>query len=472
MFGSNTLTISPMINSNLQELLKKVNINIDINDNLSDTQKIAFELFKNGKNLLILGAAGCGKSFLIKTMQEYIKIENNKKKMYLSSTTGISAYNIGGITIHSFMGIGTGEMEIVVLIKRVYRKKMYRERIINTDILVIDEISMLSAELFEKLNKICQHIRKNNAFFGGIQIILTGDLNQLLPVFNRNIKFTKGEEQDSRLIIESPDFIKEFNKTHENIINLKENFRQKNDTTFINLLLRIREGKHTDEDINILKSRLNVKPKSVNPPLYLVSSNKSAQHINCTNLEKIKEPVNKYITEYKKSNKDKDTEIDDLLVKELQFQFTQKGIDTLELKKGARVMLTKNMDINNGLVNGSIGTIDSFIHVENGQEFPVVIFDNIPEKQLISPVSIELELDNRKASATQLPLMLAYACTIHKSQSLSLDSAVLDLGDCFTDAQIYVALSRVKSLDGLYLKSFNPAKIKVNQKMTKYLNNL
>lgn len=471
MFGSNTLTVSPIINSNLQDLLKKVSINIDINDNLSETQKIAFELFKDGKNLLILGAAGCGKSFLIKTMQEYIKVEKKEKQMYLTSTTGISAYNIGGITIHSFMGIGTGEMEISNLIKKVYRKKMYRQRIINTDILVIDEISMLSAELFEKLNKICQHIRKNNAFFGGIQIILTGDLNQLLPVFNRNIKFRKGEEQDSRLIIESPDFIKEFNKTHSNIINLKENFRQKNDTTFINLLLRLREGKHTEEDINILKSRLHVEPKNINPPLYLVSSNKSAQNINISNLEKINQPVKTYITEYKKSGKD--TEINEFLIKELQFQCTQKGINVLELKKGTRVMLTKNMDISLGLVNGSIGTIDSFIEIEKyNQELPIVIFDNIPGKQLICPVSIELELDNGKASATQLPLMLAYACTIHKSQSLSLDSAVLDLEDCFADAQIYVALSRVKSLDGLYLKSFNPGKIKVNQKTTVFLNNL
>lgn len=407
-------------------------------------------------------------SCIIKTMEEYIKTNKRDYKIYLCSTTGISAFNIGGLTIHSFMGIGTGDIPVEALIRKVNRKKKYRDRIISTDILVIDEVSMLSAELFEKLNRICQAIKKSKQFFGGIQIILTGDLNQMCPVFNRNIEFTKGEEQDTRLIIESPEFTKEFNKKNGNIIVLKENFRQKNDPTFINLLSRIRVGKHTEEDITVLKNRLDKLPKG-KMTVNLVSSNRSAQIINDSNVSKIKEPVNKYTAIYKDSGKE--PEVDELLIKELKFQFKQKGIDTLELKKGTRVMLTKNLDTSIGLVNGSIGTIESFIQVENRQEYPVVMFDN-DIKQLISPVSIELELDGCKASATQIPLMLAYAITIHRAQSLTLDSAVLDLADCFADAQVYVALSRLKSLDGLYLKSFNPTKIKVNKKMTEYLNNL
>jgi ATP-dependent DNA helicase PIF1 len=472
LLKNNRVKVEKLIPDSIQDLLKEhLNLTINFEDNLSESQKHAFKLFKENKNVVILGSAGVGKSLIIKTMEEYIKTNKRDSKIYLCSTTGISAYNIGGMTIHSFMGIGTGEMEIDVLICKVNRKKKYRDRIITTDILVIDEVSMLSAELFEKLNRICQAIRKSKQFFGGIQLILTGDLAQICPVFNRNIEFTKGEEQDSRLIIESQDFTNEFNKKNANIIILKENFRQKGDPTFINLLLRIREGKQTEEDINILKSRF-INPKA-KIPVNLVSSNKSAQIINESNLEKIKEPVNKYISIYKDYGKDKDT--NELLVKELKFQFKQKGVDTLELKKGARVMLTKNMDVSIGLVNGTLGTIDSFIQVENiqtqVQEYPVVIFDNIPEKKIILPISIELELDGCKASATQIPLMLAYAITIHRSQSLTLDSAVLDLAECFADGQVYVALSRVRSLDGLYLKSFNPAKIKVNKKMTEYLKN-
>jgi ATP-dependent DNA helicase PIF1 len=465
---NNQVQVEKLVPDSIQDLLKEhLNITVDYEDNLSESQKAAFKLFKENKNLVILGSAGTGKSMIIKTMEEYIKTNKRESKIYLCSTTGISSYNIGGMTIHSFMGIGTGDIPIEALIRRVNRKKKYRDRIISTDILVIDEVSMLSAELFEKLNRICQTIRKSKQFFGGIQIILTGDLLQLLPVFNRNIEFTKGEEQDSRLIIESPEFTKEFNKKNGNVIVLKENFRQKNDPTFINLLSRIRDGTYTEQDITLVKTKLNKLPLG-KTPVNLVSSNKSAQIINDSNVLKIKEPVNKYIAIYKDSGKE--PEVDELLVKELKFQFKQKGIDTLELKKGARVMLIKNMDVSIGLVNGSLGTIDSFIE-ENNQEYPVVMFDN-GIKQLISPVSWELELDNCKASATQVPLMLAYSITIHRSQSLTLDSAVLDLADCFADSQVYVALSRLRSLDGLYLKSFNPAKIKVNQKMKKFLESL
>lgn len=464
---NNQVQVDKLIPDSIQDLLKEHNIIVDFDDNLSETQKVAFSLFKENKNLVILGSAGTGKSMIIKTMEEYIKTNKRESKIYLCSTTGISAYNINGLTIHSFMGIGTGDIPVEALIRRINRKKNYRDRIILTDILVIDEVSMLSAELFEKLNRICQAIRKNKQFFGGIQIILTGDLLQLLPVFNRNIEFTKGQEQDTRLIIESSEFTREFNKKNGNVIVLKENFRQKNDPTFINLLSRIRDGTYTEQDITLIKTKLNKLPIG-KTPVNLVSSNKSAQIINDSNVSKIKEPVNKYTAIYKDSGKD--SEIDELLVKELKSQFKQKGIDSLELKKGARVMLIKNMDVSIGLVNGSLGTIDSF-KVENSQEYPIVMFDN-GIKQLISSVSWELELDNCKASVTQVPLMLAYSITIHRSQSLTLESAVLDLGDCFTDAQVFVALSRLKSLDGLYLKSFNPAKIKVNQKMKKFLESL
>ena len=464
-FKNNQVQVEKLVPDSIQDLVNEhLKITINYENNLSESQKDAFKLFKENKNLVILGSAGTGKSWIIKTMEEYINTNKRDSKIYLCSTTGISAYNIGGMTIHSFMGIGTGEMEIEALICKINRKKKYRDRIITTDILIIDEVSMLSAELFEKLNRICQAIRKSKQFFGGIQIILTGDLLQMCPVFNRNIEFTKGEEQDTRLIIESPEFTKEFNKKNGNVVILIENFRQKNDSTFINLLLRVREGKHTEDDINVLKSRLNIKPKG--NPVHIVSSNKSAQIINDSNVSKIKEPVNKYIAIYKDSGK----EHEELLVKELKFQFKQKGIDTLELKKGARVMLTKNIDVSIGLVNGSLGTIDSFIE-EGNQEYPIVMFDN-GIKQLILPISIELELDGCKASATQVPLMLAYAITIHKSQSLTLESAVLDLADTFCDGQVFVALSRLKSLDGLYLKSFNPTKIKVNKKMKEFYNKI
>ena len=466
MFKNNLLQVESQLNQSIQDMLKEANINVDYDDNLSDSQKRALELFKEGRNLLVLGPGGTGKSFLIKTMEEYIKTSHKNKKMYLCSTTGISAYNIGGMTIHSFMGIGTGDMPIENLIKKVRRKKMYRDRIVNTDILVIDEVSMLSGELFEKLHLICQNIRKSQLFFGGIQVIFTGDFLQLLPVFNKNKDLYK--ELDERLIIESPLFHQIFNK--ENIVILQENFRQQNDKMFINLLLKIRDGSFTDDEVNLLTSRKNL-PNNLNEHVHLVSSNKKAQIINETQLNKLKTSKVRYVSSYSSSGKDSD--IKELLTNELKFQLNQKGINDLTLKKGARVMLIKNLDVASGLVNGAIGTIVDFIpDPSTNHDIPIVKFDTTNSKHPISVVSWELEIDGCKGMAYQIPLMLAYSVTIHKSQSLTLDSAILDLEDCFCDHQIYVALSRLKSLHGLYLKSFNKNKITVNKKMRDFLETL
>ena len=469
MLKNNILKAEGQLNNNFQELLKEININVDVNDNLSESQKCAFELFKNGENLLILGVGGTGKSFLIKTMEEYVKTNHKNKNMYICSTTGISAYNIGGMTIHSFMGIGTGEMPVNVLIKRIKRKKMYKERIMKCDILVIDEISMLSAELFEKLNMICKEIRRNKTFFGGIQIVLTGDFLQLLPVFNKNKELY--ENVDERLIIESDLFNKTFNK--KNIITLRENFRQKNDKKFIDLLLRIRDGSYTNDDTKLLETRKVLSDFENKDIVNLVSSNKKAQLINDTQLNRLKTSKVKYVSSYVSSGVDVD--VQNLLTSELKFQFNQRGINELTLKKGARVMLIKNLDVSMGLVNGAIGTIVDFIPDPSHDvdyNIPVVKFDSSGIKYPISVVAWELEIDECKGIAYQIPLMLAYAVTIHKSQSLTLESAVLDLSDCFCEHQVYTALSRLKSLNGVYLKSFNEKRIKVNSKMKLFLDNI
>lgn len=429
-------------------------------DELSKEQNNAFQLFKQGKNILILGVAGSGKSVCIKHIENYVKINSNKK-IYICATTGIAAYNIGGMTIHSFLGIGTGEHSINVLINRINKKKQIANRIKNTNILIIDEISMLSAELFEKINIICKVIRKDESFFGGIQVILSGDFFQLLPVFNKNENIYG--DLDTRLIIESNEFNKNFKK-NDNIIILKENFRQKEDSVFTDLLLRIRDGTFTQNDISILKKRLTLKFN--NNILTLVSTNKQAQIINDFNLNKIKEKSVKFSAEFKTTGNN--TNLEKILKKELEQQLKQKGIIELELKKGARVMLIKNIDVENGLVNGTLGTIVSF---EKDNNYPTVLFDNFNKEKLIEPQSVSLELDECIATVKQIPLMLAYAITHHKSQSLTLDSAVLDLGNCFTEGQVYVALSRLRSLDGLYLKSFDENKIKINEKMNKYMNN-
>jgi ATP-dependent DNA helicase PIF1 len=197
--------------------------------------------------------------------------------------------------------------------------------------------------------------------------------------------------------------------------------------------------------------------------IYLVSSNKKAQAINNLRLSNIKSHDRVYDCVYTQSD---NNESCDILKRELQHQFVQKGIESLRLRNGCRVLLIKNMDVSIGLVNGSTGTIKDCL-----EESVIVEFDNGVTEN-IQKVEWELEMDNSKVFCKQIPLMLSYAITCHRSQGLSLDSAVLDLDDCFCNHMVYVALSRVKSLDGLYLKSFNEKKITVNSKLLEYINTI
>ncbi len=423
---------------------------------LSNTQKYAFEKFKKGESLLILGPAGTGKSQITKTFYKWIT-NTQQKTMYLTSTTGISAYNIGGITINSFMGIGTGESSVETIIRRLKYKTSIKNRIKMTDILVIDEISMMSASVFEKINHICQILKRSNKPFGGIQIILTGDLLQLETIFNTTTPLNNNSS-DNRLIIESELFKKMFTKS---TVVLQENFRQKTDTKYIDILMRIRKGLQNEQDIKTLQTRLVDTDK--NSLIYLVSSNKKAQLINSKQLDKIKEEDYLFECQFSRYG---NTETCDLLEKELRSQFSQRGIDTLKLRKGCRVLLIKNLDVSLGLVNGSIGTVKDFINNK-----VVVEFDNGVTEH-IGKIEWELEMDNSKIVATQIPFMLAYSITIHRCQGLSIDKAILDLADCFCNHMVYVALSRVRSLEGVYLHSFNPKKITVNEKLVDFINEI
>jgi ATP-dependent DNA helicase PIF1 len=431
------------------------NIPTEYDLDLSTTQKDAFNKFKRGESMLILGSGGTGKSRLVKEFYKHIKNNNPDKMMYITSTTGISAYNIGGITINSFMGIGTGEDSLELLVKRLRYKIAIKDRIRRTDILIIDEISMLSAAIFEKIDSIFQILKRSKKPFGGVQIILTGDFLQLETVFSNN-------NGDNRLIIESDVFKKLFKKS---IVILKENFRQSSDKEYIDILMRIRKGNYNQNDIDVLKTRLlkNNTCDDVTKHVHLVSSNWKAQQINNRYLDMINEKDHHYDTIYSKIG-DKDT--CEMLSKELKSQFIQKGIESLVLRKGCRVLLIKNLDVESGLVNGSIGTV-----VDLFTDTVRVSFDN-GVTEIINRVEWELEMDNAKVICKQIPLMLSYSITIHKSQSLSLDSAVLDLSDCFCNHMVYVALSRVRSLTGLYLKSFDPVKITVNEKLLHFINQI
>lgn len=455
------MTIKELLSNILNEEQLK---DFDIDADLNKQQKGALEKFKIGENILLIGQAGCGKSKCIKTMFDYNFTsfqETRYKKMYLCATTGVAAYNIGGMTIHSFLGIGTGEQDIQFLIRKVQRNKNIAERLRTDHILVIDEVSMMSASLFEKINILYKTFRRNNNFFGGIQVILVGDFLQTECIFNEKIQ----RIEDKRLLIESPVFLENF--TSKNTIQLTENFRQKGDTFFQELLSRIRTGKPTAEDLLLLKnkcinfqSELKLLPKGVNP-VYLVSSNAAANSINSRNIEQIREAYTHYTCIF--SEKGPDSKVIDTLKKELEHQLKIRGLTKLSLKKGCRIMLIRNIDTDLGLINGSLGSI-----LDLNSSSAYVAFDN-GIKTWVTAAESSLELDNNIVKVNQLPLILSYSITIHKSLSLTLDHAIMELGSCFCNHMVYVAMSRVKSLDTLFLKSFDPSKITVNQKILKYL---
>jgi len=407
---------------------------------LSETQMEAFEAFNKGRSILVIGKAGTGKSELIKYIYKRTK---DTKSIFVTATTGISAYNIGGVTINSLLGIGTGDFPVQTLVRRVRSKKVLLQRIKDIDILVIDEISMMSAGLFEKIDAMLRIIRGTDMFFGGIQVILSGDFLQLPPVFS--------EGADTRLLVESELFNRMFKDC---LFVLTTAFRQRFDQVYSEILSRIRLGEHTHEDIQTLLTRRQM-PLEEGVPV-LVSSNRKASAINTVNLDAIPERDYIFEAEFKCTG---DPDLAKVLLKDIRFQMEQKGTIRLRLRRGCRVLLIKNLDVSNGLVNGSVGTVLEIYAQSIRVRFDNGYTDNIPRAEF------DLEMGSAKVTCKQLPFTLAYSITIHKSQSLSMDCAILDLEDCFCDAQVYVAMSRIKTLKGVYLKSFDPQKITVNKKL-------
>lgn len=409
---------------------------------LGEEQQAAFEKVKNGKNTLIIAAAGRGKSKLI----DYIR-ENISKKIYVSATTGISAFNISGITVHSLLGIGTGRLNEFSLLNKVRRNKACVDRIMAMELLIIDEASMLSASLFEKIDYIFKKIRRNENYFGGCQIVLSMDPLQLAAIFDKS-------EEDTRVLIESLVFKRCFKY---NTVVLNKNYRQ-DDTDFSGLLDRLRIGEPSPEDIQFIESKKSSSGKGVE----LVGTNAKASSINLRNLGLIPGKAMEYPVSF--SYLGKNEQVLDTLYNELASQLKQKALYKTSYKVSCRVILVRNIDVEAGLVNGSTGVI-----LEMHPDFMLVDFDNIGQR-MISRIKWKIDLDGCSVEADVLPLALAYSMTISKSQSLTLDTATLHLADCFCHSQVYVAMSRLKSINGLHIASFNPLKISVDKRMLDFVN--
>lgn len=443
----------PLMKRNKNEIKNEINIKknkiMTSELTLSKKQQEAYDLIIKGKNVFLTGAGGSGKTLLIKYLYKKLK---DYREIALTSTTGTSAILIGGTTLHSYLGIGLGKLDAKSLLLQIRRKSWILKRWKTLDILVIDEISMLSPVLFDKLEYIARNIRKNERPFGGIQLILSGDFYQL-PVVGESNTFCFNAESWKYCI--------------QHTIYFTENFRQ-DDFIFQQCLNEIRVGKVSQNTLNILKSRENKKLENTDGilPTKIFSLNVDVDEENENELNKLVEnnpdlEFFEYEMQIEVLNEKLAKDIEEKIKKVCMAPFT------LQLCVGAQVMLLYNLELENKLCNGSRGIV---IRFEN--DLPVVKFVNGVTRTIDTQNWEIYENDEIVVSWKQIPLKVAYACSSHKVQGMSIDYAEVDLANIFEYGQAYVALSRVRTLEGLSIKNFNKNCIKANPKVTEYYNNL
>lgn len=431
------------------------------------SSETVIELVRSGKNIFLTGPGGTGKSTIVRQIAEQIG------NVSVTAMTGCAALLLDckAKTLHSWAGIGLAKDSVDKNIASIKKKSYVKKRWVKTDTLVIDEVSMLTPELFERLDIIGRTLRKQtNKPFGGLQIICVGDFCQLPPVS----KDLSGAEMELRFVFES----ELWNQTIDNVILLNKIWRQ-TDPIYQKILGEVRFGNLSKESEEILKTRTNTKwqEETIQPTL-LFSRNYDVDKINSTNLAALNETIQVYKAEtiyeprrwYDEQNVGeppaKDSESVAFAISKLNQDATFS--ETLELRKGAQVMLITNMDMATGLVNGSRGVITEF---EAGRGFPIVRFKN-GITRLIEPF-IWWSHEFPHIGQQQIPLRVAYAITIHKSQGASIDSAIVDIGkNTFEYGQAYVALSRVRSLEGLHLFSFDVNRIRTHPRVLEYYSNL
>ena len=446
----------------------------------SDEQQLSFEKYLKGENLFITGPGGSGKSFLIKNIVKHA--EANKKNIKVCALTGCAAILLEckATTLHMFSGIGFANKKNEEVVEELFTTKRYKlKNWRNLEILIIDEVSMMSLKIFLLLDIIAKNFYKNTSPFGGLQIIFTGDFYQLSPVANNCL-----EKEEAMFCFEHELWNQLFPK--ENQIVLKTIFRQK-DETLLKILKYIRKGQITPATRKALESRvfntqeLNLIKKD--KILTILSPIKrDVEHINLKEYLKLakaleeREYLLNYIDLYIKYDDD-ETEKKNLFALLLKsnehlkkdYDFLANNIlaeKCLKLKIGTHVMCIANINLNGELqiANGSQGVVVSF----NDKKLPYVKFNTIEEPILVDYYIWKSEF-NKRVGLMQLPLIYSWAITIHKSQGLTLENAIIDIGsNIFADGQTYVALSRVRCLEGLYLTSFDYSKIKCNPLVKKF----
>lgn len=436
----------------------------------SDFNKV-YDAIKQGKNVFITGGAGTGKSYILQNLVKVVPFLSGN----VTSTTGISAININGVTIHSWMGIGKIDFnykkpytqeerakEITQkaqwLAKKISKKnKLKYGEILSCRILAIDEISMLSDDLFNLFDKVLKILRKNGEPFGGIQLILIGDFCQLPPVIKDNF------DKNNQHFVFNSKLWKDLNLS---TINLKTIHRQEKDKQFANILNDLRYGKNIEKAKNYLKS-CEVDSNKLDFLLHIYPTNKQVDNRNIKFLNKIKSEEflfysEDYIAQIEYTENGRVLKkIRTATAEDIQhidgsdkvsdkIESDTRAKQHLKLKIGCRAMLIKNINLNKGFANGSMGTIKEIF------EDSIVIDIDKKGECIVKLEDFETDYnidENQVLIRKQFPLTLAYAITIHKSQGLTFDEAVIEISNKnrINCGQGYVALSRVKTKEGLFI---------------------
>lgn len=399
------------------------------------TQKKAMEILQTGRNVYLTGAAGSGKTYLLNRFVDWLYQKN--KAVAITASTGIAATHLSGMTIHSWSGIGIVDEWTESDMTRLLKNQNTTERIKITDILIIDEISMLHGVRLAMVDKICKRVRGVNKPFGGLQVVICGDFFQLPPV-------TRKDPDDPGFAFLNPIW----DELDLSVCYLTEQHRQV-DERFMRILNEIRSGEVGEATIEDILSRLN---KPIEKPITkLFTHNTDVDALNYKHLEELDQRA-KVFHVLRKGPRDL---VDGLI----------KGClapEEVVLKIGAVVMFVKN-NSGKGFVNGTLGTVIGW----DEEGWPVVTTRD-GEEIVAGPESWTVDDEQGKpiAEISQIPLRLAWAITVHKSQGMSLDAAVIDLSKSFTFGMGYVALSRVRQLNGIKLLGINNNALMVDPRVT------
>jgi ATP-dependent DNA helicase PIF1 len=394
-------------------------------------QKLALEIMLDGHNVLLTGPAGSGKTYVLNEFIRRAKKEG--KYVAVTATTGLAATHIGGNTIHAWSGIGIADH-----IGKYWEENLLKGRrdiIEATDVLIIDEISMLHDFRLDMVDEAARRVRKDDRPFGGIQIIMSGDFFQLPPVNRRD------DERQGSFVVNA-EIWEELDPV---VCYLTEQHRQ-DDDAFLEILNAMRSGDVRRRHAEMLMERINA-PLEHGEATELHTVNVDVDRINEQRLDTLEEGEEYY---------EMTTTGRDIYVESLKRSCL--AVENLVLKKGALVMCIKNNN-EKRYANGTLGTVIDF---EENTRYPVVNLHS-GRTITITPETWELrDGEKKRASISQIPLRLAWAITVHKSQGMTLDAARVDLRKAFVEGMGYVALSRVRNLQNLSLVGINRMALQIS----------